>query len=263
MTKNKDNPFFLYLPHTMVHKPLAVSKAFEGRTDQLIWDAIEEVDWSVGEVLKTIKSLGIDENTLVVFTSDNGAAVGSSLPLRARKGSVYDGGIREPTVMWWPGKIPAGKTCREVAAAIDLLPTLAKLSGGKLTGRKIDGKDIWPLMSGKAGAKSPHENYVLMHGPGTVRSGKWKFYPWQEGKGGKRDAKKKNISTEPVQLYDTVTDIGETKNLAAQNPSVIKRMQAAYDSHLDEIKQNKRPTQQMPRPEKAPSPDRPGPRKKK
>jgi len=263
MTKNKDNPFFLYLPHTMVHKPLAVSKAFEGRTDQLIWDAIEEVDWSVGEVLKTIKSLGIDENTLVVFTSDNGAAVGSSLPLRARKGSVYDGGIREPTVMWWPGKIPAGKTCREVAASIDLLPTLAKLSGGKLAGRKIDGKDIWPLMSGKAGAKSPHENYVLMHGPGTVRSGKWKFYPWLEGKGGKRDAKKKNISTEPVQLYDTVTDIGETKNLAAQNPSVIKRMQAAYDSHLDEIKQNKRPTQQMPRPEKAPSPDRPGPRKKK
>jgi arylsulfatase A len=263
ITKNKDKPFFLYLPHTMVHKPLAVSEAFEGRTDQLIWDAIEEVDWSVGEVLKTIKSLGIDENTLVVFTSDNGAAVGSSLPLRARKGSVYDGGIREPTVMWWPGKIPAGKTCREVAAAIDLLPTLAKLSGGKLTGRKIDGKDIWPLMSGKAGAKSPHENYVLMHGPGTVRSGKWKFYPWQEGKGGKRDAKKKNISTEPVQLYDTVTDIGETKNLAAQNPSVIKRMQAAYDSHLDEIKQNKRPTQQMPRPEKAPSPDRPGPRKKK
>ena len=263
MTKNKDNPFFLYLPHTMVHKPLAVSKAFEGRTDQLIWDAIEEVDWSVGEVLKTIKSLGIDENTLVVFTSDNGAAVGSSLPLRARKGSVYDGGIREPTVMWWPGKIPAGKTCREVAAAIDLLPTLAKLSGGKLTGRKIDGKDIWPLMSGKAGAKSPHENYVLMHGPGTVRSGKWKFYPWQEGKGGKRDAKKKNSSTEPVQLYDTVADIGETKNLAAQNPSVIKRMQAAYDSHLNEIKQNKRPTRQMPRPEKAPSSDRPGPRKKK
>jgi arylsulfatase A len=96
MTKNKNNAFFLYLPHTMVHRPLAVSKAFEGRTDQLIWDAIEEVDWSVGEVLKSIKSLGIEENTLVIFTSDNGAAVGSSLPLRAKKGSVYDGGIREP-----------------------------------------------------------------------------------------------------------------------------------------------------------------------
>jgi len=263
ITKNKDNPFFLYLPHTMVHLPLAVSKEFENRTGKLIWDAIEEVDWSVGEVLKTIKSLGIEENTLVVFTSDNGAAVGSSLPLRAKKGSVYDGGIREPTVMWWPNQIPAGKTCREVAASIDLLPTLAKLSGGKLSGRKIDGKDIWPLMSGKQGAKSPHENYVLMHGPGTVRSGKWKFYPWREGKGGRRHDKTKNPSTDPVQLYDTLADIGETKNLAAKHPDVVKRMQTAYDSHIEEIKQHKRPTRGMNRPAKASSPERPGPRKKK
>ena len=195
--QNQDQPFFLYLPHTMVHLPLAVSKDFEGRTGKLIWDAIEEVDWSVGEVLKTIKSLGIGQNTLVIFTSDNGAAVGSSLPLRAKKGSVYDGGIREPTVMWWPGKIPAGKTCREVTASIDLLPTLAKLSGGKLSGGEIDGKNIWPLMSGKTGAKSPHKNYVLMHGPGTVRSGKWKFYPWQEGKRGKRHDKTKTRLRNP------------------------------------------------------------------
>jgi len=260
--QNKDNPFFLYLPHTMVHLPLAVSKDFENRTGKLIWDAIEEVDWSVGAVLKTIKSLGIEQNTLVVFTSDNGAAVGSSLPLRAKKGSVYDGGIREPTVMWWPGKIPAGKTCREVTASVDLLPTLAKLSGGKLSGRKIDGKNIWPLMSGKPSAKSPHENYVLMHGPGTVRSGKWKFYPWPEGKGGKRHDKAKNPSSEPVQLYDTLADIGETKNLAAKHPDIVKRMQTAYDSHVTEIKQNKRPTQFMKRPEKARSPDRPGQPKK-
>jgi arylsulfatase A-like enzyme len=263
ITKNKDNPFFLYLPHTMVHLPLAVSKEFENRTGKLIWDAIEEVDWSVGAVLKTIKSLDIEENTLVVFTSDNGAAVGSSLPLRAKKGSVYDGGIREPTVMWWPNQIPAGKICREVAASIDLLPTLAKLNGGKLSGRKIDGKDIWPLMSGKPGAKSPHENYVLMHGPGTVRSGKWKFYPWREGKSGRRHDKAKNPSTDPVQLYDTLADIGETKNLAAKHPDVIKRMQTAYDSHIEEIKQHKRPTRGMNRPAKASSPERLGPRKKK
>ena len=263
ITKNKDTPFFLYLPHTMVHRPLAVSKEFENRTGKLIWDAIEEVDWSVGAVLKTIKSLDIEENTLVVFTSDNGAAVGSSLPLRAKKGSVYDGGIREPTVMWWPNQIPAGKICREVAASIDLLPTLAKLNGGKLSGRKIDGKDIWPLMSGKPGAKSPHENYVLMHGPGTVRSGKWKFYPWREGKSGRRHDKAKNPSTDPVQLYDTLADIGETKNLAAKHPDVIKRMQTAYDSHIEEIKQHKRPTRGMNRPAKASSPERLGPRKKK
>ena len=261
--QNQDQPFFLYLPHTMVHLPLAVSKDFEGRTGKLIWDAIEEVDWSVGEVLKTIKSLGIGQNTLVIFTSDNGAAVGSSLPLRAKKGSVYDGGIREPTVMWWPGKIPAGKTCREVTASIDLLPTLAKLSGGKLSGVEIDGKNIWPLMSGKTGAKSPHKNYVLMHGPGTVRRGKWKFYPWQEGKGGKRHDKTRKPSPEPVQLYDTLADIGETKNVASQYPEIVKRMQIAYGSHLTEIKANKRPAQEMKRPTNKPSALRPVIQKKK
>ena len=261
--QNKDSPFFLYLPHTMVHLPLAVSQAFENRTDRLIWDAIEEVDWSVGEVLKSLKSLRIDHNTLVIFTSDNGAAVGTSLPLRAKKGSVYDGGIREPTVMWWPGRIPAGKICGEVAATIDLLPTLAKLCGGKLSGRKIDGKDIWPLMSGQSKAKSPHENYVLMHGPGAVRSGKWKFYPWQEGRGGKRHDRAKNPSPDPVQLYDTQADIGETKNLASKHPAIVRRMQAAYDAHVSEIKASKRPNQEMKRSKSKPSADRPNTPKKK
>ena len=261
--QNKDSPFFLYLPHTMVHLPLAVSQAFENRTDRLIWDAIEEVDWSVGEVLKSLKSLRLDHNTLVIFTSDNGAAVGTSLPLRAKKGSVYDGGIREPTVMWWPGRIPAGKICGEVAATIDLLPTLAKLCGGKLSGRKIDGKDIWPLMSGQSTAKSPHENYVLMHGLGAVRSGKWKFYPWQEGRGGKRHDRAKNPSPDPVQLYDTQADIGETKNLASKHPAIVRRMQAAYDAHVSEIKASKRPNQEMKRSKSKPSADRPNTPKKK
>lgn len=117
-------------------------------------------------------------------------------------------------------------------------------------------------MAGKTGAKSPHQHYVLMHGPGTVRSGKWKFYPWQEGKGGRRDAKKKNLSTEPVQLYDTVADISETKNLADQHPELTKRLQAVYLTHIADIKKNKRTTQLMKRPEKARSPDRPGQPKK-
>ncbi len=244
---NKEKPFFLYLPHTMVHLPLAVSEAFDNKEKKLIHNAIEEVDWSVGEILKAVREAGIAEKTLVIFTSDNGAAVGTSKPLRAKKGSVYDGGIREPTVMWGPGKIPAGKVCREVAATIDLLPTLAGLCGGKLPEKKIDGHDIWPLMSGKEGAKSPHEAYALMHGPGAVRSGKWKFYPWQEGKGRrrKREPVVENPSKHPVQLYDTVADIGETKNLAVDNPEVVKRLQAAYDKHVAEIKANKRPTAEM------------------
>ena len=263
ISEKRDNPFFLYLPHTMVHLPLAVSKAFDNPEKKLITNAIEEVDWSVGEVLKTLKKLGLADNTLVIFTSDNGAAVGSSLPLRAKKGSVYDGGIREPTLMWWPGKIPTGSVCSEVAASIDLMPTFAELSGGDLPEKKIDGKSIWSLMSGQKDAKSPHDAYVLMHGPGTVRSGKWKFYPWQEGKSkGRRDAQVKNPSTFPVQLYDTRADIGETKNVAADHPEVVAKLQAAYDTHVAEIKANQRPTAEMIRPEGAISAVRPGKKKK-
>ena len=258
ITKNKDAPFFLYLPHTMVHLPLAVSKAFENRTEKLIWDAIEEVDWSVGQILKTLKSLGIAENTLVLFTSDNGAAVGSSLPLRAKKGSVYDGGIREPTVMWWPGTIPAGKVCQEVAGNIDMLPTLAGLCGGKLPEAKIDGKDIKPLMLGKPDAKSPHDNYVLMHGPGTVRSGQWKFYPWRENNSGRGAIPGHKPSKDPVQLYNVFDDIGERTNLAAKHPDLVSRFQAAYDAHVKEIESNRRPAQDMTRPVKSISANRPG-----
>ena len=257
-----DQPFFIYLPHTMVHLPLAVSEAFDKPDRKLIWNAIEEVDWSVGEVLQAVQEAGIDEKTLVIFTSDNGAAVGSSLPLRSKKGSVYDGGIREPTVMRWPGRIPAGKVCREVTATIDLLPTLAGLTGAVLPERKIDGKDILPLMEGRAGARSPHEAYCLMHGPGAVRSGKWKYYPWKEGKGGRRDQGKAN-STHPVQLYDTVADIGETKNVAADNPEVVKRLHAAWEAHVAEIKANKRPSAKLKRPEDSRPATRPGGSKKK
>ena len=257
ITQSSDQPFFLYLPHTMVHLPLAVSPAFDNPEKELITNAIEEVDWSVGQILKSLRDAGLAENTLVIFTSDNGAAVGSSLPLRARKGSVYDGGIREPTLMWWPGTIPAGSVCRDVAASIDMMPTLTALCGGTLPERKIDGHDIRPLMLGTEGAKSPHEAYVLMHGPGAVRSGPWKFYPWQEGKGKQRDSADWKPSTDPVQLYDTVHDIGERTNVAAQHPDVVQRLQAAYDNHVAEIKANRRPNIKMERPENAASNARP------
>lgn len=259
---HREKPFFLYLPHTMVHLPLAVSEKFNDPNKQLIHNAIEEVDWSVGQILDCLKRNGLAEKTLVIFTSDNGAAVGTSAPLRAKKGSVYDGGIREPTLMWWPGTIPAGTVCTEVAASIDLMPTLVKLCDGTLPQRKIDGKDITPLLMGTPDAASPHDTYVLMHGPGTVRSGKWKFYPWKEGKGGRRDAAKDKPSDLAVQLYDTVADIGETRNLAAEHPEVVKRLQAAYDAHVAEIKANRRPTAPLIRPADANSPERPAQPKK-
>jgi len=257
--EHADEPFFLYLPHTMVHRPLAVSEAFEDRTEELIWNAIEEVDWSVGRVLETLRDEEIAEETLVLFTSDNGAAVGSSEPLRARKGSVYDGGIREPTVMWWPGTVPAGSVCDEVAATIDVLPTLASLCGGELPERRIDGHDISPLLLGEEGARSPHEAYVLLHGPGAVRSGPWKFYPWAEKAGGRNGVRGREPSPEPVQLYHVVDDISERHNVAADHPEVVARLQAAYDAHAAEVAANRRPAMTMTRPENPPAPPtRPG-----
>ncbi len=253
----RGKPFFLYLPHTMVHLPLAVSEAFQNRHDKLIFNAIEEVDWSVGEILRTLRDEGLAENTLVIFTSDNGAAVGSSLPLRSKKGSVYDGGIREPTVMWWPGTIPAGQVCTEVAATIDLLPTLAGLCGGELPKRPIDGRDMAPLLRGEEGAKSPHETYALMHSRGTVRSGQWKFYPWPETSRGRDAPVGREPTSDPVQLYDVVTDIGETRNVAAEHPEVVARLQAAYDAQVADIKANLRPAMLMERPAGALSPARP------
>lgn len=256
--RKTDEPFFLYLPHTMVHRPLAVSEAFNDPDKELITNAIEEIDWSVGEVLRAVKESGQAKNTLVIFTSDNGAAVGSSLPLRGQKRSVYDGGIREPTVMWWPGKIPAGSTCREITATIDIMPTLVELCSGELPTRKIDGKNIWPLMSGQENSVSPHKHYPLMYGPGTVRSGKWKFYPWKEGTGDtSRDKPLKNPSDFPVQLYDLSEDIGETKNVAESHPDVVKQLQAVFEQHVAGITADQRSAAKMIRRSDAPPASKP------
>lgn len=238
--ENKDKPFFLYMPHTFPHVPLFVSEKFKGRTKTLFGDVMEELDWSVGEVLQAVKDNGIDDNTLVIFTSDNGAHQGSALPLRGRKATMYEGGVRVPCIMRWPGVIPAGARTDEVAATVDILPTLAKLAGGASPkDRPLDGKDIAPLMFGEAGAKSPHEYYFLAHGGGAVRGGQWKFYPWPEGKDkkGKKDKKADGPLKGPrVQLYDLSKDIGETTNLAEKHPEVAARMEKAYQAFLADLK---------------------------
>jgi arylsulfatase A-like enzyme len=239
---NKDRPFFLYLPHTMVHVPLAASPAFKGRTKTLFGDAMEELDWSVGEILKTVKESGIDRKTLVIFTSDNGAHQGSALPLRGKKATMYEGGFRVPCLMRWPGKIPPGTETAEVAATIDFLPTLARIAGGQApSDRPIDGKDIQPLMFNPAAAKTPHEVYILAHDGGAVRSGQWKFYPWPEGK----DLKGKKKAAPPkgpkIQLYDLAHDLAETTNVAEQHPEVVARLTAAYDGFVVELKKKQLP----------------------
>ena len=243
--KNQAKPFFVYLPHTMPHLPLYVGEKFKGRTKNKFGDIMEEIDWSVGEILKTLKDLSLDEKTLVIFTTDNGTRSGSSGKLRARKASIYEGGVRVPCIMRWPGKIPSGKVCSEVAATIDVLPTLAHLSGAKAPAdRKIDGKNIWPLMQGLVDEKSPHEAYCLAYRGGSVRSGKWKFYPFAAGKSRKKkgsETKQPQTKWPQVQLYDLSADISETKNLAEEHPEVIERLKATYKNHLDDLKKNKRP----------------------
>ena len=234
INENKDRPFFLYLPHTMPHVPLFVSDEFFDDDAHKAYKAtIEQIDSSVGRVLEVLRKAGVDKNTLVVFTSDNGPWLGkkhhggSALPLRDGKFTTYEGGMREPTIMRWPGKIPAGQVCGEVCGTIDLLPTLALLAGAEVpTDRVIDGKDIWPLMYGKPGAKSPHKAYFYYRGNNleAVRSGKWKL----------RSRKK-------TELYDLQADISETNNVAAEHPGVVKRLNYVMKEFDRELKANVRP----------------------
>lgn len=194
MREHKDGPFFVYLPHPMPHVPVYASPGFEGKSGHGIYsDAVQELDWSVGEILDALKQLGIDGNTLVVFSSDNGAINhGENHPLAGGKGTILEGGMRVPCVMRWPAGMPAGRTCGELITVMDFLPTFARLAGGKLPEKKIDGHDILPLMAGEEGAKSPYEVFYhyRIDQLRAIRSGKWKLHlaldPTLEGWDGKR-----------------------------------------------------------------------------
>ncbi len=208
--KNKDRPFFVYLPHVSVHGPHRASKEFMERAGgKAIKAEIEEVDWSTGQILDALKELGIEKNTLVIFTSDNGGDNRSvNAPLRGGKHTVWEGGMRVPTIAWWPGTITAKTTCDEIATTMDLLPTFAKLAGAKVPDdRVIDGKDITPLLLAEPNAKSPHKAFFYYYHDElkAVRSGEWKLHT--DG-----------------QLYNLDKDIGEQTDVAAQNPDVVNRL---------------------------------------
>ena len=251
ITANKDKPFFVYLPHTFPHVPLYATEKFAGKSARgLYGDVIECIDWSTGEILKTLKTLGLDEDTLVVFTSDNGPWLskgkngGCALPLRGGKFTTFEGGMREPCIMRWPGRIPAGKVCGEIASTIDMLPTLAGLAGAKVPAdRVIDGKDIYPLMAGEPGAKTPHEAFYYYRGMrlAAVRSGKWKLHL---GKTQRPKRKKDQPPPKAVraggQLYDLQGDISEKSNVAAENPDVVKRLTAMAEEFSKELAANRR-----------------------
>jgi arylsulfatase A-like enzyme len=240
--EHRSDPFFVYLPHTMPHIPLFASDDFRGKSPRgLYGDVIEEIDWSVGQILATLDELGLDEKTLVVFTSDNGPWLsfgkhgGSALPLRDGKFTVYEGGMRMPCIMRWPGRVPPGTTCSEVAATIDLLPTFAELAGGRLPAdRVLDGKSIWPLMSGAPGAKSPHETYFFRDR--AVRAGDWKLH-----RAGGRRTQGNTDEKAGVELYNLQTDLSEKHNVAADHPDVVERLLKLLDEHRGEIARNKRP----------------------
>ena len=238
--KNKDRPFFLYLAHSMPHVPLFVSDKFAGKTPRgLFGDVIAEIDWSVGQVLDSLERHGLEENTLVIFSSDNGPWLsygehaGSASPLREGKGTTFEGGVRVPAIFRWPGKIPAGITCREPAMTIDVLPTMAKLIGADLpASHVIDGKDVWPLITAQPGAKSQHEALYFYWDRQlqAVRSGKWKLHfphvyrtmTEVRGKGGTPGEYRQERTG--LALFDLEADLGETTDVSAQNPAVVERL---------------------------------------
>lgn len=253
---HKDQPFFLYVPHSMVHVPLYVSDKFRGKSERgLFGDVVMEIDWSVGQILSALRRNELDRDTLVIFTSDNGPWLsygdhaGSAAPLREGKGTMFDGGCREPTVMWWPGKIPAGTKCQEPAMTIDILPTVAELIGAELPDHKIDGKNIWPLLAGEEGASSPHEAYYFYYGNQlqAMRMGKWKLhfphaYRSLNGRRGGTGGTPVAYSQNRIELalFDLETDIGETTDVQQRHPEVVAKMQELAETMRAELGDVKR-----------------------
>ena len=236
---NREGPFFLYMPEAMpgsTSTPFA-SPAFKGKSRNGPWgDSIEELDWSIGRILDKLVELDIDERTLVIWTSDNGApmardmnspARGTNRPLHGRGYTTSEGAFRVPTIFWWPGKVPAGTKCQELATTMDLLPTFARLAGGEPPGdRIIDGRDIRPLILGEPGAKSPYKvfYYYSRDQLQAVRSGPWKlFLPLENVT--RHPHFRKGRKAQPL-LFNVVDDIASTKNLAAEHPEQVRRLMA-------------------------------------
>lgn len=247
--RNHTRPFFFYLAHSMPHVPLHVSDKFKGKSEQgLYGDVIMEIDWSVGEVLKALKQYDLEDNTWVIFTSDNGPWLsygnhaGSAGPLREGKGTSWEGGTREPCIMRWPGKIPPGTTNNTMLMSIDLFPTIAKLTGAELPAHKIDGLDVWPVIAGVKGAKNPHTAYFYYYRENQLQAvgsgdGRWKLYLPHEfntlaGRPGGKDGmpvKYERAKVESPELYDLQNDVGEKKNVANEHPKIVQSLLASAE----------------------------------
>ncbi len=260
--QNRERPFFLYVPHIMPHVPIHASPAFQGKSARgLYGDVIEELDWSVGEILTALKDAGVDDHTFVIFFSDNGPFLsygthaGKADPLREGKLTAWDGGMRSPCIVRWPGRTPAGSVSAEPIMAIDLLPTFAGLVGAPLPPKPIDGLDILPILEGRPGARTPHEALYFYAGEElqAVRMGDWKLHfaheyltpagptrsdgkpanyenikPTSMNESGIRGIASRHgykIANTPAALYDVRTDPGETVDLAAGHPDIVRRLE--------------------------------------
>lgn len=242
ITQSKDAPFFLYMAHSFPHIPIAASQRFRGKSGLgLYGDAVAEIDWSVGRVLRALQNNGIDGNTLVLFSSDHGPWYGGSAgPLRGRKGEAWDGGTRVPLIARFPGVTPPGSVAQGLASALDILPTVARLAGAPLPGNPLDGVDISPLLTGTAPSV---DRGVLLHFDGwegwnlqTARLGQWKLHLsrynapplWgPDPPGGRR-----NLPLPKPELYNTEADPGEGYDLAADNPQIVAEIRGQIDNLL-------------------------------
>jgi arylsulfatase A-like enzyme len=253
---NADRPFLLYVPHPMPHVPLFTDPGFEGRTEQgLYGDVIHEIDWSVGRILDALERNGLADDTLVIFATDNGPWLnygdhaGSALPLREGKGTTFDGGVRVPCIMRWPGRVPAGRVCDVPFMTIDLLPTIAGLVDAEMPARPIDGRDASAVILGEPDAASPQEAYFFYYRRNdleAVRSGRWKLHfphkyrsivgqvPGSGGRPGKYD----HSRTTGLELYDLRSDIGESRDVSSAHPDVVARLVALGDAMRADLGDN-------------------------
>jgi arylsulfatase A-like enzyme len=247
---HRDRPFFLYLPHTMPHVPIFASARFRGRSRHGPYaDVVEEIDHSVGRLLLALERLGLERDTLVIFTSDNGPWLsygdhaGSAGPLREGKGTAFEGGVRVPFVARWPGRIPRGAVQCEPAMTIDLVPTIARLVGASGPTLAIDGLDATRLLTAEKDARSPHEALYFYYGTElrAVRSGRHKLVlPHRsqtlDGPPGRGGRPGRYVPADvPLALYDLVADMGEKRDLAARQPDVVARLQALAERARNDL----------------------------
>lgn len=271
--RHRDRPFFLYVPHIMPHVPIFASKRFKGTSKLgLYGDVIQEIDWSVGQIVQTVNELKLARNTLIIFFSDNGPFLsygehaGHADPLREGKLTTFEGGFRSPCIMSWPGRVPEGTICSEMLSSMDLLPTVAKLVGTKLPkDRRIDGRDAWPLISGVPKARTPHEAFYFYAGTElqAVRYGDYKLHfahrylttAAEPGRGGfpSNHGKLKPMSITssglagiasrhgyrvvetPKALFCLKSDPGETRNILSDHLDIVSKMETLADGMRREL----------------------------